>query len=169
MLKLQDQVNANVEIEVDGKKIKTAKSAPFTKVYFTHGPNDAVETRKKQFNGVESGTVTVPKDNSTHSTEELYKDMLEYFKVRYPKTDPHQTVLALVTAAYDISERAPVALALKPAKALDENKVFENAAKQFAAIGGMLDPTTGQKVTDVQSIIAIMRAMAGSASVAADA
>jgi len=157
MLQLNDLVCANVE--ENGKKV--AKTAAFKKTYFNYGPEDKTVEREKQFNGSVIGKVTVPDGDTKADVNHLFTEMLAFFHAKYPKTDPKVTVLDLVTSAYDISERAPIAVGLKPAKALDENKVFETSAKQMAAIGGIIDPTSGEKVTDVNSIIAVLRAMSG--------
>lgn len=166
MIQLNDLVCANVE--ENGKK--TAKTAKFMKTYFNYGPSDPTEDRDKQFNGVAIGKVIVPKDSeSKHSVDELYSSMLDFFSSKYATTkdgvttaaDPQKVVLDLVTSAFDIAERAPIAVALRPAKPLDETKVFESTAKNFAAMGGIVDPTSGEKVTDIPSIIAVLRAMSG--------
>jgi hypothetical protein len=166
VIQLNDLVCANVE--ENGKKV--AKTSAFKKTYFNFGPTDPIEDRDKQFNGSPIGKVSVPKESeSKHSVTELYDEMIKFFATKYATTkdgvvtpaNAHKVVLDLVTSAFDIAERAPIAVALRPAKPLDETKVFESTAKNFAAMGGIVDPTSGEKVTDIPSIIAVLRAMSG--------
>jgi len=71
--------------------------------------------------------------------------MIQFFASKYPKHKSETYSDRFSQAAYDISERAPIAAALRPAKPIDKDNVIAAQAKIWAANGGILDPTTGEK------------------------